>query len=201
MRLGLLADIHEDVDRLSNALSHLALAGVDEIIVLGDIVESGQRLEETVALLRDASAVGVWGNHDFGFCDEPSEQLLAKYPESVTSFMQGLAPFLSIANCRVSHVEPWLNPHDFADLWYFDGIPSTPTDARKSFDCCSEEFILVGHFHRWRAITMDSAIDWNGDSPLVLHKGDRYLVLVGALADGRFGIIDVEKRLIIPYSL
>jgi len=33
----------------------------------------GKPLEETVHLLQDVEAVGVWGNHDVGLCFEPGE--------------------------------------------------------------------------------------------------------------------------------
>jgi predicted phosphodiesterase len=44
MKYGLLADIHESVEWLTAAIRHLVAAGVDELVVLGDIFETGQRL-------------------------------------------------------------------------------------------------------------------------------------------------------------
>ena len=58
MRLGILADIHEDVPKLTLALRHLRREGVEQVVVLGDVFETGRRLNETVALLAEAGAVG-----------------------------------------------------------------------------------------------------------------------------------------------
>src|SRR5947208_2163570 len=70
MRLGLLADIHEEVDLLRLALDRFRHEAVDQVVVLGDVAETGERLTETTLLLAGAGAVGVWGNHDFGLCRE-----------------------------------------------------------------------------------------------------------------------------------
>ena len=80
MRIGILADIHEDVQRLSQALGLLRREGVGRVVVLGDLFDTGKRIAETVALLADAGAVGVWGNHDLGLCHEPGERTRARYP-------------------------------------------------------------------------------------------------------------------------
>ena len=70
MRLGILADIHEDVAKLTLALRHFRREGVERVVLLGDVFDTGKRLRETVALLAGAGAVGVWGNHDLGLCHE-----------------------------------------------------------------------------------------------------------------------------------
>ena len=37
----------------------------------------GKRIEETVGLLRQVEAVGVWGNHDVGLCFDPDDKARA----------------------------------------------------------------------------------------------------------------------------
>ena len=64
MRIGLLADIHEDVEGLSSAIWTCRRAGVDRLLTLGDIFETGERFAEAVDLLREADVGGVWGNHE-----------------------------------------------------------------------------------------------------------------------------------------
>ena len=96
------------------------------MVVLGDVFELGLRLKETVALLDDAGATGVWGNHDFGLCADPSEEMRQEYGERVVSMMGRLRPRLEIDGCLFTHVEPWLNPEKFEDLWSFEGHPDTP---------------------------------------------------------------------------
>jgi predicted phosphodiesterase len=45
MRIGILADIHEHVDYLSQALELLNDDGIDQIVLLGDVALDGRNLE------------------------------------------------------------------------------------------------------------------------------------------------------------
>ena len=66
MKIGILADVHEDVGNLHKALAVLRAGAADRLIFLGDLCGRMTALEETVAALDDAGVVGVWGNHDLG---------------------------------------------------------------------------------------------------------------------------------------
>ena len=48
MRMGLLADIHEDVDRLAIAIARCRREGADRLFTLGDIFETGARFAAAV---------------------------------------------------------------------------------------------------------------------------------------------------------
>lgn len=123
MKLGLLTDIHEQVDHLRTALNRFWTEKVDQVVVIGDLCETGERIEETCRLLAEAKAISVWGNHDFGLCFQPDNEVRAKYPPAVIDFMTSLRPRLVVDGCHFTHVEPWLNPEIVADLWYFEGPP------------------------------------------------------------------------------
>ena len=75
MRIGLITDVHEDVPALEWALALLAREGVGRIMCLGDVCEDGRRITETCERLAMAGALCVWGNHDYGLCTSPAEQL------------------------------------------------------------------------------------------------------------------------------
>ena len=62
MKTGILADIHGHVENLRIAIDRLRREPVDLIVVLGDVIYDSRNAIETVALLRDCGAVGVWGN-------------------------------------------------------------------------------------------------------------------------------------------
>ncbi len=116
MKLGLLADIHEHTRQLGRAIAVLQRHGADRFVVLGDVCETGRRMEETVGLLREVQAVGVWGNHDVGLCFGPGEEVCRRYSAAVLDFMGGLQPRLEIGGCLFTHVELWLDPHKVEDL-------------------------------------------------------------------------------------
>jgi hypothetical protein len=71
MKLGILADIHEDVQGLARGLALLRREAVDRVVVLGDLFETGTRLPDgpvpmlargksvfTLALRRKAGETG-----------------------------------------------------------------------------------------------------------------------------------------------
>ena len=113
MRLGILADIHEDAPKLALALQRFRQEGVQQVVVLGDVVfEMGRHLHETIALLAEAGAVGVWGNHDLGLCHEPDERFKKRYAGPVFDFMRTLHPRLELEGCLFTHGLPYNDPTD-----------------------------------------------------------------------------------------
>jgi hypothetical protein len=60
MQLGLLADIHEQAEQLRRAVAVLRRHGADRFVVLGDVFETGKRMEETVGLLRRRREEYCW---------------------------------------------------------------------------------------------------------------------------------------------
>ena len=143
MKLGLIADIHEAVEDLRAALDHFSRERVDQVIVLGDVFETGERIEETCRLLADAKTMGVWGNHDFGLCVDPDDEVRARYPDVVLDFMISLRPRLEIEGCHFTHVEPWLDPENFLDLWHFEGPPDTPSKLDRIFGAASSRVLFA----------------------------------------------------------
>ena len=199
MKLGLLTDIHEHVENLRTALDCFRVEQVDQIVVIGDVFEMGHRIEETCRLLSDAKAIGVWGNHDYGLCVEPVATDCAKYGDSVIRFMTSLRPRLEIADCYFAHVEPWLNPEDVADLWYFDGPPDEHGKLDRIFNAVPNRLMFAGHFHKWLLATPTRIENWNGEAAIALSD-ERYFVVIGALCEGRFAILDTETSNLTPFN-
>ena len=201
MRLGILADIHEHLEYLRGSLEVFGEQGVDQVIVLGDVFELGLRLEQTIALLDDAGAIGVWGNHDFGLCTDPSEEMRLKYGDRVVKVMGRLRPRLEMEDCLFTHVEPWLDPEKIEDLWWFEGYPDTPDRASQSFAAVHHQAMFVGHFHRWFLVTPDSTDSWAGERSVVLDPNRRYLIGIGAVVEGWCAVFDTKTRLLTPFDV
>ncbi len=199
MKLGLLTDIHEHVENLRTTLDCFRAEQVDQIVVIGDVFEMGNRINETCRLLSNASAIGVWGNHDYGLCVEPDAADCAKYGDDVIRFMTSLRPRLEIADFYFAHVEPWLNPEDVADLWYFDGPPDEHGKLDRIFDAVPNRLMFAGHFHKWLLATPTRIENWNGEAAIAL-SGERYFVVIGALCEGRFAILDTQTSLLTPFN-
>jgi predicted phosphodiesterase len=115
MKLGLITDIHEQVEFLRIALDRFRQEQVDRVVVIGDIFETGERIEETCQMLAEAKAVGVWGNHDYGLCVDTPDDIRARFPATV-NYMTSLRPRLELDGCYFvcAHQNRW-------GLWWFGG--------------------------------------------------------------------------------
>ena len=200
MKLGLITDIHEQVELLRTALDRFENERVDRVVVIGDVFEMGERIEETCRLLAEANAIGVWGNHDYGLCVDPDDEMCAKYPAAVIEYMTSLRPRLDIDGCHFTHVQPWLNPEDVADLWYFEGPPDEQGKLDRIFDSVPNRVMFVGHFHNWLLATPEKISEWNGDRPIRLLDHERYFVVVGALWEGRYAVFDSDTSVLMPFN-
>lgn len=98
-RIGIPADVHEEVGPLKQAPAVLRAERVDRVVVLGDVFYHGRNAAETVDLLNAAGAVGVWGNHDMGLCVDPEPALPARFPDRVVDFARSPAPRLEVGGC------------------------------------------------------------------------------------------------------
>ena len=166
MRIGIVADIHEAIEPLRKAMTEFRRRGVDLVVSLGDACDSFSpdgRASDVVRLLREANAVGVWGNHDVGLSFEVSETLREAAGPTVIEYMAKVQAQLVVAGCRFSHVEPWLDARKVENLWYFDGPPDTPEKASRSFLAVPESHLFVGHFHCWLVMTPSGRVEWNGE--------------------------------------
>jgi predicted phosphodiesterase len=91
-RLGIIADVHEDIDRLRQAFDLLASRGCDEYVCLGDLVGfsvpyyahfATRDAQAVVELVRERCSVVVAGNHDhFAVRKIPEHRAGVDYPES-----------------------------------------------------------------------------------------------------------------------
>lgn len=200
MKIGLVADIHEDVEGLALALARLREEAVDRMVVLGDVFETGRRIAETVPLLADAGAVGVWGNHDLGLCHEPGEWARSRYAGPVLDYMRTLRPRLELNGCLFSHGLPCWDPTDPA-IYYLGDRPETTEGLSACFAAAPQRVTFVGHFHRWLLATPEGCLDWDGSKPVVLEPGQRYLVVVAAIVDGWCAVFDTTNGRLVPCRL
>ena len=205
MLIGIVTDIHDAVRPLRAALSALRQSGVEQVVTLGDAFDSyrgGEPGVEVATLLREAGAVGVWGNHDAGLSFEVSVQVRDVADPALLDFAAYLQPQLTLEGCRFSHIEPWRNPYRVEDLWAFDGVPDTATQVERSFEAVSERVIFLGHFHVWLAMRRSAGrMRWDGLHPITLPGPDRYLVVVAPVADGWCATFDTERFELTPICI
>lgn len=199
MLLGIITDIHEEVDLLREALLVLADRQVERIICVGDVVGHCLRLSETCQLLAQAQVVGVYGNHDYGLSVGLDDEIEESFREpQVVEFMRTLVPRMVIEDCLFQHVEPWLDPSKLEDLWYFDGVPQRPDQLARIFAVPTARIAFAGHFHRWLWARPSGLTAWKGETPIWLDPADKHFVIVGPLCLGQFATYDTRSGWLTP---
>ena len=201
MRIGLLADIHEDVDGLEAAIGRCRREGVDRLVTLGDIFETGEQFADAVDLLREADVSGVWGNHEFALYAGRGDSVESQFRLANSRLHERLTARHEVDGVLFSHVLPCLDPTDVEQPWYVERAPSTAEAAARNFAAFPHRRMFVGHFHRWLAVTPDGPLDWAGDRPFQLDRDTRYLVVVAAVCDGWCAIYDTKSDVLTPLQV
>jgi hypothetical protein len=201
MRLGLLSDIHEDVEALAAAIAHCRRERVDRLLTLGDIFETGKRFAQAVNLLREAEVDGVWGNHEFGLFAGRGDSVESFFDWTTLDYMHRLQSRMDVEGVLLGHVLPCLDPTDIEQPWYVERAPETAEAAERNFAAFPHRRMFVGHFHRWLAVTPDGPLSWSGDRPIRFERDQRYLVVVAAVCDGWCAIYDTRTDVLMPCNL
>lgn len=200
MRIGILTDIHEHLEFASKAIESLQNLEVDEIISLGDFCQMEERLKEICELLLKHEIKSVWGNHDFGLCNDVQSGRRKDYPNVVLEFVSTVRSKIKLDNFLFCHVEPWLNPESLQDLWYYEGEPDTDEKRHRVFSDRDWDIAFAGHYHRWLAFTESGRLAWNGEADLEL-SGQRHFVVIDACMHGSYAVFDTETRILTPMSV
>lgn len=204
MRLGIVTDIHEQVEPLARVLGFFRDQAVDQVVNLGDacdLYSTFGRANEVAELLREANAVGVWGNHDFGLCYDVPKEIKKKASPELLEYMGTMKGRLVIEDCHFSHVEPYLDPYNVESLWSWGDLPVTPDAVRPSFEAVPQRLLLLGHFHKWLVMTPQGQVQWSGEEPLHLEPDQRYFIIVAPLMTGWCAILDTEENELLPHRV
>jgi diadenosine tetraphosphatase ApaH/serine/threonine PP2A family protein phosphatase len=185
VRLGVVADVHANLPALEAALA--ALSGVDALVCAGDLVGYGAQPNECVALLREAGARCVMGNHDLmalgdddhGVTDELVLTTMAYTRRALDdrgrAFLAQLPAGLELGDdVVVAHGAP-------GDPWHYVRAPGDAA-AQLARIPPSARVLLVGHTHR--PLAVDDAA--RTAEPTEVALGDaRWLLNPGAVGQSR----------------
>ena len=64
MRIGILGDVHSNLEALEAVVAAMKQDGVDEWLQVGDVVGYGPNPQECIDLIRELPATVCLGNHD-----------------------------------------------------------------------------------------------------------------------------------------
>ena len=151
MRIGILADVHANLQALEPSLVWIDGQGVDEIACLGDVVGYGGDPERCIELVRTRCTVTVRGNHDHAVF-EPS--LRSEFNDHARRAVERHAEILSPEESDWLASLPALASRDgvalghagFAHPELYPYV-TTPSRARTELMAMEGRVGFIGHTH------------------------------------------------------
>lgn len=214
MKIAIFSDIHANLEALQAVLGAVAEEGVDRLVCLGDIVGYNTDPEPCVALLREAGALCVAGNHDRAVTRQiGTDGFSARAIRAVSWTRRRLAPdvtaWLAALPLKVAveghlvAVHGALHPEIGCELVRLDGDDK----RRLSFEALAAHpsgarVCAYGHTHRLGVHEYrDGAIFVHDKDEVALRPGSHYLVNPGTVGEPRtaerratFMILDTSRQ-------
>lgn len=201
MKIGLIADIHADLEALDLALMLLEQHGVQQILCAGDLIDKGQQGDAVVQRIRDLRLPCVAGNHDslakatqdWYHRNDPAfvPKYLVLQPESV-AFLESLPHMLLIQtpthNILLTHATPWRN-----DIYL------RPNTARILFEHVAQaahdhnaQIVVLGHTHIPMQVCINGILIVNPGSVCGAHAQGSRTCGILTLPEKRFQVFDLD---------
>ncbi len=208
MRIGIISDVHSNLEALTAVLRALETQRVDKVICLGDVVGYGASVNECCAQVRRVAEVTLLGNHDaavsgrmdYSFYYDAARHALdwtaARIDPEHLAWLKSLPYTHRIEDIGFSHGSPVLAEnydYVFAAEQARELLPHLPRLAEVTF---------IGHSHLCKAFALGPAGDVNdvvAVSRFGLRRGYKYIVSVGSVGqprdyDNRAGFVVYDSR-------
>jgi predicted phosphodiesterase len=193
LRIGILSDIHSNLEALEAVDEAFKAAAVDVILFAGDVVGYGPDPNPCTEWVRTNAELAVAGNHDFAaigkmdpetFNNHAREAVIwngDQLDDEAEQYLMGLPMTESMEGVTIVHASPRA-----PDQWEYI---FTLWDAEVNFSHFETEFCFVGHSHQPVMVDLDPGGNVSvvpGDF-LRAEKEHRYLINVGSVGQPRDG--------------
>ncbi|HYD42476.1 MAG TPA: metallophosphoesterase family protein [Anaeromyxobacter sp.] len=221
MRIGILSDIHSNLEALTEVLSALEKHRTDLRVCLGDVVGYGASPNECCALIREHCQVTLLGNHDaavsgrmeYSFYYDAARHALdwtaARLAPEHLEWLRSLPYAHAVEGVGFSHgnpVDPAAFEYVFAMEQAYELLPRAAKLPEVSF---------LGHSHLCKTFALHGADEVHEvlAGRFTLRRGGyKYVVSVGSVGQPRdcdnragFVIFDTERRTVefhrVPYDI
>jgi len=193
MRIGILSDIHANLEALTEALAALERHRPDQLVCLGDVVGYGASPNECCALIRKTCELTLLGNHDAAVAGRMDYSF---YYDAARHALDWTA-----ARIDPGHLE-WLRSlpytHRLEGIGFSHGSPVTPgayeyvfalEQARELLPRLGElpTVSFLGHSHLCKAFALhgEGEVHEVVASRFAMRRGYRYIVSVGSVGQPR----------------
>lgn len=205
MKIGILGDIHGNLEALTAALSALDADGVTRIACVGDVVGYGANPSECLALVRERVEATVAGNHDWGavgkkpmdYFNHAAREALAWTAKRLTEkerlWLSSLPLTHECGEYQLVHAS-FYEPIEFTYIFSAD-------EAVASFSRQTGPLAFFGHTHWPCAFVDGESVRHLVQHVVPLDPPARLLVNAGSVGQPRdsdpraaFAVLDLDKR-------
>ncbi len=208
MRIGLISDVHANLEALQAALAVFDREPVDFLACLGDVVGYGAQPNECCELVRRRADVTILGNHDAAVCGRMD---YSYYRAAARNALDLHARVLSAENLAWLRSLPYA--HRVGDVTFCHGSPvaleefeyvfllEQVRELRRRFDELSP-VTFIGHSHLCKSFAFDrDTAEEVLNTRFRCEPTRRYVVTVGSVGQPRdydsracCAIYDTEAR-------
>jgi putative phosphoesterase len=153
VKIGIISDIHADLEGLDLALALLKSEKVDRIICAGDLVERGETGDKVVQRIREAAIPTVMGNHDM--IARSNQEYCLKFPERFPNYpvlIEETFNYLATLprhfrfvegdkRLYLAHGAPW-------DVDSYIFLRQPPQQFRRVLKEADADIVILGHTHQ-----------------------------------------------------
>lgn len=193
MRIGILSDIHSNLEAFEAVINYAENEKVDEYLCLGDIVGYGTNPNRCVEIVRDLTPKIVAGNHDYGVCGKTD---IYYFNDVARQAIKWTRKNISAENVDFIKSLP-LKIEDENSV-FVHSTPSSPEkwnyimnmyDSIKEFKQLKKKLCFIGHSHQpvIFSMTSDYEVSSSIDDSLIFNKNKKYIVNAGSIGQPRDG--------------
>lgn len=210
MRLGIISDVHANIEALGAAVEALNVDGVDQCVCLGDTVGYGASPNECCDVVRRLSKATVLGNHDAAVAGHMD---YSYYYDAARSVLDSHAAVLTDENMAWLQKLPYRYPMDDLGVQLCHGSPINPEEFDYVFAPEQARELLphvdvlpqvtfIGHSHLAKVFALvDDDVTEVTPSKFRLRPEATYIISVGSVGQPRdfdnracYAIYDSENQ-------
>jgi len=163
MKVGVVSDVHNNVDALTYALDYLR--DCDLVLNLGDLVSDYHVDPRILELAREREVVSIVGNHEKSILLHPGSQIRGALSADTLEFLRELPASREIdldgRRVHVAHGSPWDGPNDYRCVYVIERDRRSLTRVA---DSTQADVVLLGHTHRAMAVRAQDTLVVNPGS-------------------------------------
>lgn len=198
-RIGLIADSHGNIEATAEAIQLLKWRGADMLVHLGDFCDSvhPDRTAVMITLLQQYGVLALKGNNDSLVESILSDPRRVRDADDVTmlSFLKETPIVRAHGNILFAHSLPFDTPR----ACHMPIDTGGTQRAEELFNTADFHVLFCGHSHlpilfrnHQGAVTREKI---PAGLPTLLNNNERYIVVVGAAAEGESALYDEETGL------